>query len=217
MSHDIPGAFGGSRLFDQPAWRAEAERWRAFVSAEAPVLVEVGFDHGRRLTATAAAWPGWRVAGLEIRRQRVQEAQTWAQERRLDNLLAWRADARTALGLHTPTGCLQVVEVLFPVPWEAPSRARRLLVDPDLLTEIARVLRPGGALHLATDVPWYAEHMARAAAAVSTLRLDPGAAAERPAIDALSRREWKCAREGTPVHRLWYRRIDVREEKSPAG
>jgi tRNA (guanine-N7-)-methyltransferase len=204
---DIPGAFGGSRLFDQPAWRAEAAAWAAFVAPEArPLLIEVGFDHGRRLTATAGAWPGWRVAGLEVRQRRVAEAQAFAATHALHNLHAWRADARTALGLHTPDASVQVVEVLFPVPWETPSRARRLLIEPGFLGQVARVLAPGGALHLATDVAWYATQMAEAAAAVPALQHDPSAATLRPPIEALSRREWKHTREGTPIHRLWYRR-----------
>ncbi len=68
---DVVGALGGSRLFEQPRWAHEAAAWRVFVAPGPPVLVEIGFDHGRRLTHTAKHHPGWRVAGLEIRRRRV--------------------------------------------------------------------------------------------------------------------------------------------------
>jgi tRNA (guanine-N(7)-)-methyltransferase len=158
---DVVGALGGSRLFEQPRWAHEAAAWRAFVAAGPPVLVEIGFDHGRRLTHTAKHHPGWRVAGLEIRRRRVDEAVAWAAANGLDNLLAWRADARTVLATLTPPASLTVVEALFPDPWWIPAhRDRRLLVSARFLDDVAAALVPGGVLHLATDVADYADHIA---------------------------------------------------------
>lgn len=207
MTRDLPRVLGGSRLLDQPAYAGEVAAWHAFLDAPGPVLVEVGFDHGRRLSATAAAHPGWRVAGLEIRRQRVDEARARAARDGLANLLAWRTDARPVVALHTPPGRLDVVEVLFPDPWWKPAHRDRRLVDVPFLTAIARALRPGGVLHLATDVPHVAAWFDTALAQVPALRPDPTAAAGRPPIDALSRREWRCAQDATPVARRWLRSV----------
>lgn len=203
---DIPGILGGSRLLDQPNYRAEVQAWQAFLDTPAPVLVEVGFDHGRRLSRTALLHPGWAVAGLEIRRRRVDEARERSARMGTDNLFLWRVDARAALGLHTPEASVDIVEALFPDPWWKPAhRAKRLLISERFLRDVARVLRPGGVLHLATDVAGYAQHMA-ALLSRSSLVTDPEAARTRPVIDAVSRRAWSCRQQGHPVHTLWARR-----------
>lgn len=202
----IRGVLGGSQLFEQPAYRAEAEAWSAFLAQPGPALVEVGFDHGRRLTATAAAHRGWLVAGLEVRKRRVDEVAAWGAAHGLTNLLAWRADARTVLANHTPAGRLDVIEALFPVPWPDGPDDRRWLLDDGFLHDAARALRPGGLLYVATDVAALADALDDALRAVPALVHDPASEALRPPIDALSRREWKCARESIPVHRRWLRR-----------
>ena len=202
----VRGVLGGSQLFEQPAYRAEVEAWTAFLAAPGPALLEIGFDHGRRLTSTAAEHPAWRVAGLEVRKRRVDEVAAWGAAHALHNLFAWRADARTVLANHTPAGRLDVIEALFPVPWPDGPADKRWLLDDGFLGDAARALRPGGLLYVATDVAELAGHLDEALSRCPTLRSDPDAAALRPTIDALSRREWKCAREATPVHRRWLRR-----------
>lgn len=205
MSRDVPRALGGSRLLDQPAYRDERAAWDTYLARPGPLLVEVGFDHGRRLTSTAHHHPDWRVAGLEIRKRRVDEVRTRATRDGLTNLLAWRVDARTVLANHTPDGVVDVLEALFPDPWWKPQHRDRRLVDVPFLRDAARVLRPGGVLHLATDVPHVAAWFDEALAQVPSLVPDPSAAADRPAIAQQSRREWRCEREAVPVHRRWLR------------
>lgn len=201
------GTLGGSRLLSQPAHAPAVAAWQAFLHTDAPVLVEVGFDHGRRLSQTAARHPGWRVAGLEVRRERVEQARQRAEHGGLDNLFVWRIDARTVLANATPASSVDVVEVLFPNPWWNPVlRARRLMVDEAFLADVARVLTPRGFLHLATDVDAYAAHIDATVDGQTALARDPSAAGERPAIEALSRREWRCAQDGIPIHRWWLRR-----------
>lgn len=206
-SRDIAGALGGSRLFAQPEHARLVAHWRAFLATSRPILLEIGFDHGRRLTHTAAHHPDWRVAGIEVRRRRVDEAKAWAAEHDLPNLLAWRADARTVLATATPAGSLSVIEALFPDPWVDPAhRITRTLVDASFVADAARALRPGGVLHLATDVDDYAANMREALATEPSLVLDPTAAALRPRCEALSRREWRCAQDNIPIHRFWLRK-----------
>lgn len=201
----IRGALNGSRFIEQPHIRPEVEATRAFVRGSAPVLVEVGFDHGRRLHAMARHNPGWRLLGLEVRKQRVQEAIDRAARDGLDNVRPWRMDARIAFASVLPDASAAVVEVLFPTPWWQPAkRAKRLLIQPDFLQDVQRVLAPGGILHIATDVGDYADHIDTVLAATSLMPLTAEAAqTRRPICTQQSRREWKCAREGIAVHR-WF-------------
>lgn len=203
---DLPGALGGSRLFDRAEHRAAVAAWQGWLRAGRPVLLEVGFDHGRRLSATARHHPDWTVIGLEVRRQRVLEAQARAARDGLLNCHAWRVDARTVLASLTPPGSLRVVEALFPTPW-GPGRRERTLIDAGFLDDVARALVPGGVLHVETDVPALAEAVGAMLNAHPALVLDPGAAHDRPAIEALSRRQWRCAQDGTPVAVFWARRV----------
>lgn len=206
ISRDVPGALHGSRLLEQPRLADEVARWRAFLAQEAPVLLEIGFDHGFRLADTSARHPGWLVAGLEVRRHRVDQARERAEAHGRDNVLVWRMDARTVLAGATPPGSLRIVEVLFPDPWWNPRhRTKRLLVESGFLDDVVRALEPGGVLHIATDVPRYADHIRDLLAQRTDLTDDPGAAQERPAIEATSRREWRCAQDGLPIHRFWLR------------
>ena len=202
---DVRGALGGSRILALPEVAAEVARLDAALAAGRPALLEIGFDHGRRLTATAEASPGWTVVGLEVRERRVAEVRAWAERQGLTNLFAFRLDARAVLAGAVPEGSLDVLEVLFPTPWPEGKARRRLLATPEFLEDAARALKPGGLLHLATDVGWYADLMAEAlAGAVARFALSSEALLEtrRPPCAQRSRREWKCEREQIPVHRF---------------
>jgi tRNA (guanine-N7-)-methyltransferase len=50
---------------------------------------------------------------------------------------------------------LTEVWVFFPDPWPKPREQRRRLMRPDVVQELARVLKPGGVLRLATDIEDY--------------------------------------------------------------
>jgi tRNA (guanine-N7-)-methyltransferase len=73
-----------------------------------------------------------------------------------DNLRLWDDDARRLLRL-LPDGCLHRVFLLFPDPWPKSRHAKRRFVQPDNIALLARALRPGGELRLASDDPIYQE------------------------------------------------------------
>lgn len=204
VTSNIRGAFGGSQLFDQPQYRAELEAYEAHLATERPRLMEIGFDHGRRLSHTAARHPDWTVVGLEIRRARVEQAQERSLSADTTNLLVWRADARTVLHRHTKPQTFRVIEALFPDPWwEEKHRRKRLLVDEVFVADAHRALQPGGLLYLATDVPGYAAHIEDQLGLHGGFARLPSGEGIRPACDAQSRREWRCEQDHLPVWRFW--------------
>lgn len=153
---DVTGALGGSRLFEQPQYKAEAQTYQAFLAAPGPVALEVGFDHGHRLLALARRDPTVRWVGLEVRERRVLALA----ERAPANLLVWRADARTVLRRLTPARRLNRVDVLFPTPWwDEGKRAKRQLLTAPFVADLAQALAPGGLALVATDVAPYFEHV----------------------------------------------------------
>ena len=189
------GALGGSRLFEQPRQRAEVERFADFVAGPQPLAVEIGFDQGHRLLDHAQRWPETRWLGLEVRKERVADVAARAP----DNLLVWRADARTVFATLMPSARIARVDILFPTPWwHEGKRARRMLITEAFVADLAQAMRPDGAVHLATDVGPYFEHIA-----ARFERWSP--ADEPPAGAALSRRERVCRRDGLRVWRGTWR------------
>lgn len=210
QNRDIRGALYGSRLITLPHVQPEVEACQRFLEGAAPALVEVGFDHGRRLLATARENPGWRVLGLEVRAKRVVQAKERASGASLSNLLVWRMDARTVFAGVLADASVDVVEVFFPTPWWNPSlRQKRLLIDPGFISDVGRVLRPGGVLHVATDVVDYAEHILEVLSGSDRLMpIQEGAGDQlRPGCSEQSRREWKCQREGIAWRRWYWQRV----------
>lgn len=190
-TNGVRGALGGSRLFEQPKQRAEVDRFHEFIAAPGPVVVEIGFDFGHRILDHAKRWPDVRWIGLEVRKTRVEELAAQAP----DNLLAWRADARTVFNQLMPPGRLTQVDIFFPTPWwDENKRAKRLLITPPFVRDLVASLAPTGVVHFATDVPGYFEH-ARDAFSGWT------ATDAHWSGEGRSRRERVCARDDVPVFR----------------
>lgn len=186
-----PGVLHGSRLYDQPEHAATRDRVRDFV-ATGPLGLEVGFDHGMRLLDHARRFPDARWLGVELRKRRVAAAAPHAP----DNCILLAGDARAVLGALLPDACVDWLYLLFPTPATDP---RHLLLTPAFVAQAARVLKPDGQLHLATDLPGMAE---LAGELLTGWPEGPGV----PMGPVLSRRERVCRRDGLPVHVLTRRR-----------
>ena len=153
----IKGAMYGSEFIKIPRIAAEAQSVVQHVARGRRCLVEVGFDHGRRLHSLAHLNPDWQILGLEVRQKRVEEAEQRRERDQLENLKVWRMDARTVFANVLQDRTVDVVDVLFPTPWWDPAlREKRLLITLGFLQDIAKVLKPGGCLRIETDVESYA-------------------------------------------------------------
>lgn len=183
---DVPGAMGGSRLWELPAQQADRDALDHFVATGPPLAVEIGFDHGITLLSQARAHPAWRWLGVELRERRVGAVQRHAP----DNCLALRADGRTLFANLLPAGRVQRVDLLFPTP---AVRGRHLLLTPALVDDLRRCLAPGAIVHLRTDVPGMAD-------LADQLWSGWPAAPPPPPAAELSRRERVCRRDGLPVY-----------------
>lgn len=200
----IRGALYGSRLIEQPHIVPLVRACLDFIEGPAPVLVEVGFDHGRRLHSMARLNPDWRFLGLEVRKRRVQEAMERAERDGLENLHVWRMDARTVFAGVLDETSVDVVDVFFPTPWWNPAlREKRLLVDPFFIEDVMRVLRPGGILRVVTDVEAYAERI-QAVLDASEFEILTTSDESRPlpVCGQQSRREWRCDQDDLSVYRF---------------
>ena len=126
------------------------------------VWLEIGFGGAEHLVHQAAAHPDVGFIGCEPFEDGVIKALTAIEERRLQNIRLHPDDVRPLLRA-LPVDALDKVFILFPDPWPKTRHAKRRLVSRPLLDTLARVMRPGAELRIATDIPAYARTVLEAA------------------------------------------------------
>jgi tRNA (guanine-N7-)-methyltransferase len=173
------------------------------------IALEIGFGDGEALAEMAAAQPERGFVGLEVHRPGVGHLLLALERLGLDNVRVLRADAGELLGSALPAASLDAVHLFFPDPWPKKRHHKRRIVQPAFVAKAARVLRPGGTLHLATDWTPYAEHMLAVLDGAADLfenTAGHGRYAERPAHRPVTKFERRGLRLGHRVHDLILRR-----------
>lgn len=127
--------------------------------------LEIGFGVGDHLQGQAEAHADVGIIGVEPFLNGVARLVGHVAERAEagDDSLAQRIrlftdDARLLLKA-LPEASIERAFVLFPDPWPKKRHQWRRIVNPDTLADLARVIKPGGELRLATDVPDYGRGM----------------------------------------------------------
>jgi tRNA (guanine-N7-)-methyltransferase len=133
---------------------------------QAPLTLEVGFGNGESLAEQAATQPERDFLGIEVHRPGVGHLLQVATQQGIENLRVITADAVTILKENIPAAGLDRVQIFFPDPWPKKRHHKRRLIQPAFLHLLARAVRLGGSLHLATDWEEYAEHMQAVAASL---------------------------------------------------
>src|SRR5262249_53715881 len=112
-------------------------------------------------------------------------------------------DAVEVLRDFLPAGGADEVTIFFPDPWPKKRHHKRRLVQPAFLDVLAKALRQGGRLRLATDWADYARHMLEVMSADTRFA---GGAIPRPADRPLTRFEARGLRLGHQVADFEYLR-----------
>lgn len=118
--------------------------------------LEIGFGGGEHLAQQAAACPDVGLIGCEPYVNGVAKLLSLLGDR--DNVRVVIDDARLLLKA-LPDRCLERIFVLFPDPWPKARHQKRQIVNRDTVADMARLLKPGGELRLATDDMSYARAM----------------------------------------------------------
>lgn len=129
---------------------------RALMPEAAEVWLEIGFGGGEHLAEQAARRPDVLVIGAEPFLNGAASLLRHIDERGLHNVRVHVGDAREVLAA-LPDAALDRVFVLFPDPWPKARHHKRRLITSETAAELARALKPGGALRFATDWADYAD------------------------------------------------------------
>lgn len=141
------------------------EKSKLFGTEVEKICLEIGFGDGQHLAGQAKNNPRTGFIGAEVFQNGVANLLSLItgikegsnlpdtinlEEGRVDNIRVFDDDMRI-LFAKIPDSFLDRVFLLFPDPWPKKRHATRRFINPDNLKEIARVLKTGGILRVATD------------------------------------------------------------------
>jgi len=112
------------------------------------VSLEIGFGSGRHILKNAKDNPNTIYMGIEIHTPSIMQVLRQIEIQKLSNLFILSLDARVLLEI-LPSNSIDELFVHFPVPWDS-SPSKRVLTK-ESVSNIGRVLKKGGLLHLRTD------------------------------------------------------------------
>lgn len=176
----------------------------------AEVEVELGSAEAHFLMERAGELSGVLHVGVEIRRDRVEQANLDCAKRGLGNVRSVFANMSVDLPrLFAPTSVRRFF-LNFPDPWFKARQHKRRVICPELMEALHGLLAPGGEVYVATDI------FALAMDAMAELEAEPPrrfvnlegpwSFLRRSPVVAKSRRERQCDEEGARIWRLGFRR-----------
>ena len=124
--------------------------WALLFGGTGRVEVEVGIGKGRFLLASAEARPDVLHFGIEWANRYLRIAESRAVRRGLENVRFARVDAGELLEM-VPTASVSAYYIFYPDPWPKKRHHKRRFLNPSNAGQLARTLRPGSVLHVATD------------------------------------------------------------------
>ena len=118
------------------------------------IWLEVGFGAGEHLAAQAERNSDVGIIGAEVFLNGVASLVRHVDEKKLTNVRIFNDDVRFLLPA-LPDQCLSRAFVLFPDPWPKARHAKRRFIGPENLNHLARLMRDGVELRVASDHPVY--------------------------------------------------------------
>ena len=191
-------------------WESNPERKALDLEArfgDRPVWLEVGFGGGEHLVHQAQANPDVAIIGAEPYINGVAMLLGKIRRAGASNLAVHPGDARDLMDV-LPDASIDRAFLLYPDPWPKTRHHRRRFVTPEHLEPLAKAMRPGAELRVATDIEDYVRQTLQEVprAGFDWTANSPGDWRE-PWSDWISTRyEQKALREGRRPHYLTFLR-----------
>ena len=172
---------------------------RAF-GRKAPKILEIGFGMGETTAAIARAHPENDYLGIEVHTPGVGALLRRVAGAGLANVRVIQHDAVEVIEHMLGERTLDGVHIFFPDPWPKKRHHKRRLIQPAFVELLARRMKPGAILHVATDWEDYAQHILAVLSAEPQLENTAPGYAPRPAVRPLTKFEGRGLELG---HRVW--------------
>ena len=184
--------------------------WSAvYPNLTVPIHLDIGAAYGRFLLELAQDNPAWNYLGIEIREALVTHANQKRNDTNLTNLHYVFGNINTSLATllaSLPTGKLQRISIQYPDPCFKTRHAKRRVVQPELVNDIARYLPNGGEVFLQSDLEWVAQEMCDRFSENPAFRRTQSEWIEPNPLGIPTEREVATLNKGLPVHRaIWVR------------
>ena len=137
-----------------PEVRFDLERPAAaqFSSACEDVFLEIGFGGGEHIAGLATQRQDAGFIGAEPFINGVASLLRHMQDDAIENIRIWDDDVRLIFA-SLADASLAGAYVMFPDPWPKKRHAGRRILQDDVMDSLARLIRPGGSLVMASDDP----------------------------------------------------------------
>ena len=175
---------------------------------DAKRVLDIGFGDGEALLTNALNNPTVDYLGIEVHEPGIGHLLLLLEQAAVTNVRVIERDAADVVPELLPDASFDAVDLFFPDPWPKKRHHKRRLVQPAFVAEVARVLKAGGLLHVATDWADYARHTREVLAEnerfapVEPTELSGAPLARRPP----TKFERRGARLGHDIADLYYRR-----------
>ena len=179
-----------------------------FAPAVNKIWLEIGFGGGEHLIWQATHNREIGLIGCEPFEDGVVKVLDAVDTEDLANVKVHADDGRPLLRL-LPEGGVDRAFVLFPDPWPKKRHHKRRLVSSETVAELARILRAGGELRIATDIGEYACAILQAVlghGGFGWTAMGPDDWRNRPTDWPPTRYEAKALREGRRCYYFCFRR-----------
>lgn len=173
------------------------------------VWLEIGFGGGEHLVWQAKHHPDTGFIGCEPFQDGVVKVLAALEDQKIKNVRVYSDDARHLLR-WLPAHSVGRAFILFPDPWPKKKHAKRRLFSPATLALLARVMKPGAELRLATDIGDYARTSLLAVTKCAEFRWladGPSGWRDRGPDWPSTRYEAKAIREGRTCYFLRFQRV----------
>jgi tRNA (guanine-N7-)-methyltransferase len=170
----------------------------------APIHLDIGSAWGRFLLELGQQNQEWNYLGIEIREALVTQANQKRDDLGLSNLHYVFGNINTSLSTllaSLPPDKLQRISIQYPDPCFKTRHAKRRVVQPALVNDIAKHLPSGGEVFLQSDLEWVAQEMCdRFSENPAFTRTQPEWLEPNP-LGVPTEREIATLKKGLPVHR----------------
>jgi len=175
------------------------------------VWLELGFGGSEHLIWQAENNPDTLVIGAEPFLNGVAKAVSSIDDKNLENVRLYMGDGREVMDA-LPDGSLSRMFVLFPDPWPKARHNKRRIITPEFLSEVYRLVKPGGVFRFGSDIIDYVDWTLTRVKAHGGFHFEPAAKEDwlvRPEDWPQTRYEAKAIREGRTCHYFEF----LRDEK----